>query len=68
MCTKLSATYTNLVMVFLEVYKNEQTKLKYGLNFDSDKLYLDDCLIRWMHTLDQINEFNILMNIIKNSI
>lgn len=53
--------------------KNEQSKLKCDLNFlryliDTWKGYLDDCLILWTHTFDQIIEFKALINSINSDI
>lgn len=70
MVTKVALTY---IMAHMDIVIYEKYKPIYGLNFhkyllENQKRYLDDCLILWTYTIEQLICFKNLINSINGNI
>lgn len=73
MVAKVGLTYTSLFMPYMDVHMNDQSKLKYDLNLhkyllENQKRYLDDCLVLWAFTLQQLINLKNLIDRINKEI
>ena len=73
MGTKVAPTYANLVMGYLEKQLYDKTEETFNLDFrnyiiEHWKRYLDDCIIFWSRSMEDLNTFKMLLNSLHPSI